>query len=416
MHATRRQLLTVAVVGLLVASTPIALAQNGTVDEQEPNDRQENARTLELGTTVEAEIAGGDIDIFSWELDQDPNAEGDDEAEPARGVLSLSEEASGSLTYIVLGPATGYQIIKPGQSAEVFNTSGQTIISPDTMSIEVHPVDPSSYVAVQNQTPAEGSYTFTVESLGGDQSSNTDMSPNTSSQLPNTLSIRSTGDERVYYNATVSNSVAPGSGADLEGAEQPDRISDTKATGSTAQGGVDNFTFAGELTVLNLEGGPAEVYVNGKQVDPAEYQTDTPTPAPTPTETKTPTSSPTPTTTPTPTPTPTPTLTSTSTSAPTATPTPILSPTPTPTSTETRNVIQTDTSTATTMATPSSPDTQPNMTVTDTQTGDSTEEGGQIVDETETDIGSSSSGGPGFGVGISLVAVAMTILFAMRRY
>ena len=385
MNTIRRRLLTVVVAGLLVVSASVALAQDSAVDEQEPNDRQENARTLELGSTVKAEIAGGDIDVFSWQLDQDPASEDEYDAEPARGILSVSEDATGSLTYLVVGQASGYQIINPGESIEVFNTSGLTIIPTGTVSLEVYPVDPSSNVPVQNQTPAEGSYTFTVESVGESQSSDTNTSPDTSSQLPNTLSIRSTGDERVYYNATVSNSVAPGPGADLEGAEQPDTVTSSRVTGSTAQGGVDNFTFAGKLTVLDLEGGPAEVYVNGERVDPAEYQTDTETPTPTPTPTAT--------------------------STPTATATP----SPTPTSTETRTAMQTSTSTTTSTITSSSSDTPRNMTMTNTQTGDSTESNGQIVGGNETDTESSSSDGPGFGVTIAFVALVITSLFVMQR-
>lgn len=402
MSETRKYIVVVVIVGLFIGSASVVLAQDSTIGEQEPNDNQENARMLELGSTVEAEISGGDIDIFSWKLDPDSNAEGDDEAEPARGVLSLSEEASGYLTYIVIGRATGYKTIEPGESKEVFNTSGRVALSPGTISLEVYPVAPSSNVAVQNQTPTEGSYTFTVESLGEGQSSDADTSPDGSSELPNTLSIRSTGDERVYYNATVSDLVAPGSGADLEGAEQPDTVSDTRATGSTAQGGVDNFTFAGELTALDLEGGPVEVYANGEQVDLAQYQSDTETPTPTPTETATPT--PTPTSTPTPTPTETRTpLPIPTTSSPTSTPT------------ETRTAMQTATSTPSTVM-PSSPDTQSNMTATDAQTEDSTEGGGEIVGGNETDTESSSSGGPGFGVGLSLIAVVIASLFGIQRY
>lgn len=411
MSATRKYIVVVVVTGLFIAGTSVVLAQDSTVGEQEPNDKQENARMLELGSTVEAEISGGDIDMFSWKLDPDPNAEEDDEAEPARGVLSLSEEASGSLTYIVIGRTTGYKIIKPGESREVFNTSGRVALSPGTVSLEVYPVDPSSYVSVKNQTPTEGSYTFTVESVGEGQSSDADTSPDGSSDLPNTLSIRSTGDERVYYNATVSDSVAPGSGADLEGAEQPDTVSNTTVAGLTAQGGVDNFTFAGELTALDLEGGPAEVYVNGQQVDFTEYQSDTETATLTPTETATPTPTPTPTATSTPTPTPTPTSTETRTPIPAPTPTTTASLTPT----ETRTAMQTGTSTTTSTVIPSSPGTQSNMTATNTQTEASTGGGGEIVNGNKTNTESSSSDGSGFGVGITLVAVVMASLFVMRR-
>jgi hypothetical protein len=97
--------------------------------------------------------------------------------------------------------------------------------------------------------------------------------------LPNTLTIRSTGDERVSYTVTVSERISPEPGADLSNATQPDTVSQTTASGSTAQGGVDNFTFSGRITALNLSGGPAEVSVNGERVDSSAFPQSTPTPA-----------------------------------------------------------------------------------------------------------------------------------------
>jgi hypothetical protein len=94
----------------------------------------------------------------------------------------------------------------------------------------------------------------------------------TASQPSKTLTIRSTGDERVYYNFTATGQVQPLEGADLVDAEIPDKIDGTAASGSTAQGGRDNFTFTGQLTALTLNGGPANVYVNGEQIDPAQYR------------------------------------------------------------------------------------------------------------------------------------------------
>ncbi len=163
--------------------------------------------------------------------------------------------------------------------------------------------------------------------------------------LPNTLTIRSTGDERVSYNVSVSERISPGSGADLANATQPDTISQTTASGSTAQGGVDNFTFSGRITALNLSGDSAEVSVNGERVDPSTFPQSTPTPANTTTATATPPSTPggtppappTVNATPTPTPTPSPTTTTTSTStlaqSPTSTRVVGSIPTSTPTST-----------------------------------------------------------------------------------
>ena len=166
--------------------------------------------------------------------------------------------------------------------------------------------------------------------------------------LPNTLSIRSTGDQRVSYTVTVSERISPGSGADLSNATQPDTISQTMASGSTAQGGVDNFTFSGRLTALNLSSDSAEVSVNGEQVDPTTFPQSTSTPANTTTATATSTSTPadTPPAPPTvnSTPTPSQTTTTTSTSTPTQGSTstrvsgsiPTATPTATPTSTPTQ--------------------------------------------------------------------------------
>jgi hypothetical protein len=88
-------------------------------------------------------------------------------------------------------------------------------------------------------------------------------------QSPNTLTIVSTGDTRVYYNATASGRITAGEQADLTDAEQPDTVSNTTASGSTAQGGADTFGFTGRLTALRLTGGPARVSVNGHRINPA---------------------------------------------------------------------------------------------------------------------------------------------------
>jgi hypothetical protein len=160
---------------------------------------------------------------------------------------------------------------------------------------------------------------------------------------PNTVTIQSTGDERVFYTISVSGGIEPGPGADLTGAEQPDTVSGATASGSTAQGGVDNFTFRGRITALNVSGGPAEIYVNGTQIDPATFPQSAPptTASPTATPTRTPTSTPTATRTPTPTATATPTATSTATPTPdtpsTTTTTPSATPTASPTASETAN-------------------------------------------------------------------------------
>ena len=87
--------------------------------------------------------------------------------------------------------------------------------------------------------------------------------------MPNTLTILSTDDERVYYNATASGRFEPAETADLTDADQPDSVTNTTASGSTAQGGSDAFRFTGRITALSLTGGSARVYINGREVNPA---------------------------------------------------------------------------------------------------------------------------------------------------
>nr|WP_152420368.1 hypothetical protein [Halococcus thailandensis] len=88
-------------------------------------------------------------------------------------------------------------------------------------------------------------------------------------QFPNVLTIVSADDERIYYNVTASGRLNPGEQADLVEAEQPDIVTNTSASGSTAQGGSDSFRFTGQLTALSLGGGPARVLINGRTVNPA---------------------------------------------------------------------------------------------------------------------------------------------------
>lgn len=238
--------------------------------------------------------------------------------------------------------------------------------------------------------------------------------------LPNTLSIRSTGGQRVSYTITVSERISPGPGADLSNATQPDTVSQTTASGSTAQGGVDNFTFSGRITALNLTGGPAEVSVNGEQVDPTTFPQSTPTSANTTTATATSTSTPadtppapptvnsTSTLTPTPTPTPSPTTTTTS----------ISTPTQGPTSTRVSGSIPTSTPTATATSSPTQqPTTATGTPVEPTPTSRETN-----VTETQTPSGT-ESGVLGFLNSVSLftlvggfLIIVFTILAVVARY
>ena len=320
--------------------------------------------------------------------------------------LTVTNENSTYPLLVEIDSNTGYAnpIVRSGDSLEVTYPGDQVVEPPYEYLVTLGPME-----EVGSTGPPldafESSYSVSVD-FSDDASTPSSPSTETARQLPNTLSIRSTGDERVYYNATASGSVAPGSGADLTGAEQPDEVSGATASGSTAQGGVDNFTFSGDLTALNLEGGPAEVSVNGEQIDPANYQ-ETPTPTPTPTPTATPT------------PTPTPTATSTPTATPSPTPTQTASPTPTPTPTATKMATPTATSIPTSAVEPTTTVDQPSVTVTNTQTETEipVEGDGRVLNGTGTDTDTEVSGssGPGFGVAVAIVALLAMGFFAARR-
>ena len=183
--------------------------------------------------------------------------------------------------------------------------------------------------------------------------------------LENTLTIESTDDERVYYNATASGKMHPAAGADLahSNASSPDVVIESTASGSTAERGVDNYTFEGDLTALDLRGGPAKVLVNGEQVDPDSFATVT--------------------------------LTSTSRSRTSAVP-------PTPTSSATATIA----ATASTIIENSSTNPTPVEPITDTQTVAESENGSS---------GGSSGFGPGFGILPAVVALIAIVFRVVRR-
>lgn len=176
------------------------------------------------------------------------------------------------------------------------------------------------------------------------------------------LVIDSTGEERVFYDVTVSGSIELGEEANPVEAEFPDSASGNDASGSVL-GGTDDYTFTGELTDIDIRGGTAVVLVDGERIDPDAVEAPTTTATATTTATPTPTPVPT-TTTPTATPTSTTTATATVTPTATATPTPTVTATLTPTATAT----ETETRTATATAAPSETDTAVATTAAPTRT------------------------------------------------
>ncbi|WP_273836418.1 PGF-CTERM sorting domain-containing protein [Halococcus sp. PRR34] len=381
-----------------ITSPPIEYGLTVQVIEQsqlEPNDNRNSATPLTPEEPVTSTLAPGtDTDWYAVEA---------------------SEGATINATLNTLFSRAGTPYVGNRISVDVFDADGERVSEAvDLSDVYVDATNETApaggtdvqKIAVVAESVGEGVYYVRVSggedassigfstyslSISGDEieEQSGDDGNGAGSQLPNTFTVRSTGEGRVSYTATASESITPGSGADLTGATQPDEVSGSTASGSTAQGGIDNYTFSGELTDLNLEGGPAEVYVNGERIDPAEYQA-TPTLTTTPTATLTPTST------------------------PTATPTPTATSTPTPTTTN----PATSTVRSTTISTvrPTSTVNQPSMPVTDAQTQTLTEGSGQIVNGTDTDTGTSGSSGPGFGVVVAVVALVVTGTLAARRY
>lgn len=217
----------------------------------------------------------------------------------------------------------------------------------------------------------------------------TDTQSSTGDRLPNTITIESTADERVSYEFTASGRVEPGPQANLAEAEIPDAIDGSTASGSVALRGVDDYTFSGEITALSLDGGDAQVSINGERVDPADFQSET--------ETKTPTSTPPP--------------TATATSTATATPTPTV--TPNPSSTPTSTMI-------------SRASVEGALTGTQTSPGNATTTLGPTATDRRatspagtTPDGQTDAFGPGFGVPLTVIVIiagtVIRLLMARRR-
>jgi len=85
-----------------------------------------------------------------------------------------------------------------------------------------------------------------------------------------TVTVESTDEDRANYEFAVTEVVEPGDSANLSGAEYPDAVEGTAASGSVAVYGSDDYRFAGEITAFTVDG-PADVFVDGEQVDPAGF-------------------------------------------------------------------------------------------------------------------------------------------------
>lgn len=105
-----------------------------------------------------------------------------------------------------------------------------------------------------------------------DTSSDADSSDESEdADLTNNLRVRSTGDERTYYNFSVSGEIETGSQFDTTDAEVPDVQSGSMVSGSVAERGMDDLSYSGEITSINVSGDNANLVVNDEEVDPDDY-------------------------------------------------------------------------------------------------------------------------------------------------
>jgi hypothetical protein len=87
-------------------------------------------------------------------------------------------------------------------------------------------------------------------------------------KILDTLTVESTSDERASYTFTVDGELEPGERANLAEATVPDAVDGDEASGSVAQGGVDDYRIAGPPVRFDLDG-PARVAVDGRPIDPS---------------------------------------------------------------------------------------------------------------------------------------------------
>jgi len=94
-------------------------------------------------------------------------------------------------------------------------------------------------------------------------------------QPSNTLTIKSTADERAFYEFTVSGQLEYGANAnpvdEPSNPTHPDKVTGTTASGTVAENGNDTYRFSGEIRAFKLTEGPANVFVNGEQINPGTF-------------------------------------------------------------------------------------------------------------------------------------------------
>lgn len=192
------------------------------------------SRTLRIASTGEDRASYEFSVSEALEAGDRANLSGADHPDAVQGTDGSGSVALyGSDTYAFAGEVTAFAVDGP---ADVF--------------VDDEQIDPADYDA-------------------GDGDSGSDDGSD-SADPSRTVTVESTGEDRATYEFTVTDVVEPGDSANLSGAEFPDAVQGTTASGSVAVYGSDDYLFAGEITAFSVDG-PADVYVDGEQVDPSQF-------------------------------------------------------------------------------------------------------------------------------------------------
>ena len=234
------------------------------------NDNQSMAEQIDEGQRVEGMV--GRYYLNESRIGVDPNIDTDVYVLNATAGQTINVSGSLASAFVSLSAPDGTVLANQAQR-DIVNEAGTfnlSVVANKTGKyyVEFGFVDPSA----PSDAALSGSYSVTY-SISNDSGGPRSGGPS------KTLTIQSTGSERVSYDFTVNGQVELGERANPVEATVPDSVSGSSASGSVAQNGVDDYRFSGNLTDISVDG-PANVYVNGEQIETETGDTDTETPEP----------------------------------------------------------------------------------------------------------------------------------------
>jgi PGF-CTERM protein len=227
------------------------------------NDNQSMAEQIDEGQRVEGMV--GRYYLNESRIGVDPNIDTDVYVLNATAGQTINVSGSLASAFVSLSAPDGTVLANQAQR-DIVNEAGTfnlSVVANKTGKyyVEFGFVDPSA----PSDAALSGSYSVTY-SISNDSGGPRSGGPS------KTLTIESTGSERVSYDFTVNGQVELGERANPAGDAVPDSVSGSSASGSVAQNGVDDYRFSGNLTDISVDG-PANVYVNDEQIETNESRT-----------------------------------------------------------------------------------------------------------------------------------------------